>query len=540
MEKQKSNWQLVSFLTPLILAVAVSGCATGSRTSSQTNEGGAVGLVIKEAQEQAQGSSESQTADNGYSPPLEVWGEKLQHNSFDIPVVVNPSVEKWITYFKGKGRKYFEVYLARSRFFIPEIAKTLKAHNMPQDLVYLAMIESGFANSAKSRARAVGPWQFMRQTGQRYGLTVNYWLDERRDTKKATLAAIKYLKELYQEFGSWELAFAGYNAGENKVRRAIHRYKTTDFWVIAKKRFFRRETRDYVPKIMAAAIITKNPEQFEFVDPFGGKRPYIADINSINLRETPKELGEETNGDANNGDVANNDTSEDEKTIEDPSEVSEEIAEEDTEDDPAQIHDEEGTVMSPASYMVSNPSEKIIEYTIKNPSDLFAISKASGLPYSTVKALNPELLRWCTPPYMKTYRLKLPRSIKERFLANYNDENFDRKVVFMKYQVKKGENIRKIAKRFSTEVDPIRELNQMNASTSYIPAGSTIALPLPTGHKRVIASHYDDKPMPPRRHRRRRRHYHKRRSSSARIQHHYRQQHYRLKPTLSRTISERD
>src|SRR5690606_7487674 len=112
--------------------------------------------------------------------------------------------------------------------------------------------------------RAVGPWQFIESTGKRYGLDVNWWVDERKDIEKSTLAAAQYLKELYGYFGSWELAAAAYNAGETKIRKAIRRYRTKDFWIISKQRFLRPETRNYVPKLMAAAILAKNYQQFGF------------------------------------------------------------------------------------------------------------------------------------------------------------------------------------------------------------------------------------------------------------------------------------
>ena len=176
-------------LIALFLSVAGSGCASlkGSTTGVGRSSGGAVGQVIRESgtpSATASGFAPSRPMGSGYwTVNEEVQGRTLKVNTFDYPVVVNPSVEKWLTYFQGKGRRYFEKYLERGRYFIPEIAKVLKASKMPQDLVYLAMIESGFHNSAKSRARAVGPWQFIRGTGKRYGLKIDYWLDERRDTR---------------------------------------------------------------------------------------------------------------------------------------------------------------------------------------------------------------------------------------------------------------------------------------------------------------------------------------------------------------------
>src|ERR1039457_284682 len=138
---------------------------------------------------------------------------------------------------------------------------------MPEDLVYVAMIESGFHMHAQSWANAVGPWQFMSETGKRYSLRIDQWIDERKDPVKATTAAALYLKELYGIFnGNWYLAAAGYNAGENKILRAINMYNTSDFWELSRGSYLKRETKEYVPKLLAAAIIAKDPARFGFSD----------------------------------------------------------------------------------------------------------------------------------------------------------------------------------------------------------------------------------------------------------------------------------
>ncbi len=190
---------------------------------------------------------------------------KLENSYFDIPVVYNAATKKWINYFtKKRGRGSFIRYAQRSGRYAPVLSKILNDEGMPRDLIYLAMAESGFQNHARSWAKAVGPWQFMPYTGRRYGLEVGFFLDERRDPLKATVAASNYLKRLYKEFKSWEIAMAGYNAGEGKMRRAIKRYRTKNFWKIRKGRYLKSETKNYVPKIMALAIIGKNLKTFGF------------------------------------------------------------------------------------------------------------------------------------------------------------------------------------------------------------------------------------------------------------------------------------
>jgi peptidoglycan lytic transglycosylase D len=184
----------------------------------------------------------------------------------DIPLVMNDRVQDWLDYFQGKGRPYYEKYLARSARYIPMIRRVLREHGLPQDLVYLAMIESGFNPHAYSRARATGTWQFIYQTGVRYGLRVDQWVDERRDPEKSTVAAAQYLKELYDRYNDWYLAAASYNAGEGKIDRAIQKYATEDFWELSEGRYLRNETKDYVPKLIAAALIAKDPEKYGFRD----------------------------------------------------------------------------------------------------------------------------------------------------------------------------------------------------------------------------------------------------------------------------------
>jgi len=183
---------------------------------------------------------------------------------FDLLAMRHVKVERWIEYFQGRGRKWFRVWLERSGRYIPLMRKILRDHGLPEDLVYLAMVESGFSSKAYSRARAVGQWQFMRATGRLDGLKVNFWVDERRDPEKATIAAARHLKDLFDRFQSWKLAAAAYNAGAGRVSRAIRRYKTEDFWAITRGSYLRRETRNYVPKIIAAATIAKKPRNFGF------------------------------------------------------------------------------------------------------------------------------------------------------------------------------------------------------------------------------------------------------------------------------------
>ena len=192
---------------------------------------------------------------------------------FDIDVesfADHDRVRYYEQYFLSTARNRFTIWLGRMQRFEGMIRVQFGAHGLPEDLVYLALIESGYSNTAVSRARAVGMWQFMSSTARRYGLTVDAWVDERRDPFKATDAAARYLSDLYDLFGSWYLAAAAYNGGEGRVSRGIRRLPGADsisdatFFDLSDRRYLRRETRDYVPKLIAAARIAKDPLQFGF------------------------------------------------------------------------------------------------------------------------------------------------------------------------------------------------------------------------------------------------------------------------------------
>ncbi len=408
-------------------------------------------------------------------PEMIIAGVKLKNTHFDFPVTLNSRVAFWVDYFSHRGRGYFEKYLTRSEYFVPYIAPLLKKSGMPEDLVYLAMIESGFNNLARSHAKAVGPWQFISATGKRYGLAVNWWIDERRDIHKSTMAAVDYLRDLYRLFQNWELAAAAYNAGESKVGRAMRRYGTRDFWVLARYSFLRPETRDYVPKIIAAAIIAKNREQFGF--------------KAAMVRPAPDEAI------AGDGEIV--------KVVSASDVTLEELALVPV------PHDEKKLLAQPVPTPHLTKSgevggEQLAEFEVESPADLLKISKAAGLSYATVKALNPEVLRWCTPPQAAKFRLKLPAWTKDRFLEVYNHAAFPREVEFLTYRVRRGETLQRIARKFGLKVDPVAELNQMSPLRP-LAFGMTVRLPLPSDRTRNLAS-LDVRDPPDVRRRRYRRH----------------------------------
>ncbi len=191
---------------------------------------------------------------------------KTDHFIFDLPVTYNAKVSQWITFFQGRGKNFFRDWLEKSNKYMPTIQGQLKAAGLPTDLAYMVMIESGFSATAVSSSQAVGPWQFIGSTGKNYGLKQTHWLDERRDLNKSTQAAVKYLTDLHAEFGSWYLVAASYNMGEGGLRRRIKKYKTSDYWELVNRNALPQETQDYVPKILAAMMISKAPNLYGFRD----------------------------------------------------------------------------------------------------------------------------------------------------------------------------------------------------------------------------------------------------------------------------------
>lgn len=321
----------------------------------------------------------------------------------DIPLTLNSKVNYFIDFFQHRGHGFFAKWLSRSERYIPIMREILRKEGMPEDLVYLAMIESGFTPHAVSVANAVGPWQFMSGTGKRYDLKINDWIDERRDPIKSTVAAALYLKELYAMFNNdWYLAAAGYNAGENKILRAINMYETRDFWEISKGSYLKRETKDYVPKLLAAAIIAKEPARYGFAD--------IAYLPAMDL-DTVK---------------------------------------------------------------------------IQTRTDLDLVAKITDVPYATLKELNPELRRWCTPPNYPDYLLKLPKGKKELFTAEYakipEDQRYTERIAYSRYRAMKKDTLKSVAARFSTTPERLAELNhlklnaKLRARTLLVPVQSAVAM----------------------------------------------------------------
>jgi membrane-bound lytic murein transglycosylase D len=218
---------------------------------------------VEERLEAIRGSLRSYETGGNNDSLLEEGSERQE---IAIPLVFNEAVDHYIKYFTTAKRGMFKRWLERKRRYAPMVREVLRDHGLPEDLIYLAMIESGFNMLAYSPMKAAGPWQFIPETGKRYGLEINHWVDERRDIRKSTVAAARYLEELFDQFGCWYLAAAGYNAGENRIDRLIRRHGTKDFWELRAYDALPRETQEYVPQLIAAAIIAKDPKRYGLGD----------------------------------------------------------------------------------------------------------------------------------------------------------------------------------------------------------------------------------------------------------------------------------
>jgi membrane-bound lytic murein transglycosylase D len=204
----------------------------------------------------------------------------LATTSHDIPIPLNDRVLRFVEIFQGRLRPFLTEGLARGAAYLPMIHAVFREEGLPLDLGFVPLVESAFKTTALSRASARGVWQFMRPTGKEYGLRSDWYIDERADPEKATRAAAKYLKALHRMFGDWHLAIASYNGGPGRVQRAVKRTGIDDFWELTdSSKHLPRETRDYVPMILAAAIIARNPAQYGFEIPV--TLPFTTDIVTV-------------------------------------------------------------------------------------------------------------------------------------------------------------------------------------------------------------------------------------------------------------------
>jgi LysM repeat protein len=305
---------------------------------------------------------------------------------FSKEVSNHPKVRYFINYFSKRGKPYFEKILARSGKYMPMIARVLYDEGLPEELAYLALIESAFLPHSTSAQGAAGLWQFIPGTARLYGLRIDSWVDERRDPEKSTRAAAAYLKELHGLFGRWHLATAAYNAGPGAIDRAMQRSGAKDFWTLSKKAQLSEETRNFVPKFVAVAMIASNPEKYGFTD-----------------------LQYE----------------------------------------------------SPLEYE---------EVEIRRSLRIGVLAEMAETDVSTIRALNPALLRNTTPPGDGSFNLKLPVGKSLLFAKAYDagNERALESAQSITHEVKKGETLISIARRYGQEVSGLMRLNGLTNARLYV------------------------------------------------------------------------
>ena len=323
---------------------------------------------------------------------------------YNIPVVIDQTVQSHIHFFNTSIRNRFEQWLLRFSRYRPLVETIFAEFDLPSDLVNLSLVESGFNPYAYSRAKATGPWQFMKGTGQLYGLRIDQYVDERRDPIKSTVAAARYLRDLYDLFGAWPLAMAAYNAGEGKVLRALQKTQAESFSEISKTKLIRLETKQYIPRIMAATIIAKNLDQYGFNQ------------------------------------------------------------------DPAPLHQFE-------------------EVVVTRPLHFRAIANVTGIPYSELRLLNPELRRDATPPGDTAYHLKVQvgtsskvleligRVPTHKFPTMRTQVRQTRQVKTDSarwYRIRGGDTLEKISRRFGIPIKTLKSRNNLSGPT--IKAGELLMI----------------------------------------------------------------
>ena len=335
--------------------------------------------------------------------PRFAWAGKDSHfisNLEDSPVA-GKAVAKYMQFFSEDLKKPFALWLSRAPKYLSVMRQIMSENNIPGDIVFLSMIESGFSPYADSRAKAVGPWQFIASTAKRYGLKVNWWMDERRDPVKSTMAAAMYLKDLHNMFGSWGLAMAAYNAGEGAIKRALEKTGGNSFWDLYFTKRIADETKNYVPKFLAARTIALDPGSHGFAN------------------------------------------------------------------------------------VVPQTTFSYDEVVLWQPLDLTVAARCAGVSLKDIKALNPELTRWCTPLDVKSYILRIPKHTLMPFLAKLDRLTPEERLPMRVYTARRRASLLSIARKFRIPVELIKGLNQIRGR--YIRAGQKILLP-PDNSSCLVAS----------------------------------------------------
>lgn len=393
-------------------------------------------------------------------------GGTIGQVQYDLPIVMNERVRSSIVYFQTRARDAFARYLSRTKRYEWLYEQNFAKYGVPRDLKYLSLVESGFNPHAYSWARAMGLWQFIASTGRLYGLQRNWWIDERKDPIKATDAACRFLRDLYQQFGDWELAMAAYNGGPGRIQRTTDKQGTRDFWKLR----LRQQTMDYVPLIYAAAIICKDPARYGFGDVVY-ESPIMWDTvtisKSLDLRGVADAVG---------------------CSLDELKDLNPELLKNST---PPKTRDYVLKIPSGrtekfwAAYeSMNSPKEtQYVRHTIRRGETVGTIASKYGVSqYALLEANNmartaqiiagKELI---VPVPLDKYSSSGPVD-RERYLASNNV-----------YEIQSGDNLWDIAKSFGTTVDAIRRINYLERGAS-IYVGEKLRIPTSNSGRRKSPS----------------------------------------------------
>ena len=363
-----------------------------------------------------------------------------------IPLVTNSQVESYIRYFQGKGRKGFNIWLRRYVQYRDVILPILEENDLPEELIVVSMIESGFDPKAVSRATAVGLWQFMYSTGKQYGLERTWYVDERQDIIKSTEAAARYFKDLYREFEDWYLVLAAYNAGPGRVNRAVNLHETSDYWQLYS---LPKDTKNYIPYFLSSAIILKDPEKYGFKIPKAKSFKYdeVVIKKSADLSVIAKSAGTKTS------------------TIK---YLNPELRQSATppNDDyilrvPYGVKDKFYNSFNALPETERFATQKV-EHRVKKGENLTTIASKYRVLISDLMTIN----NLKNDRLSIGQRLKIP--VKGGIYSNYPEK--------ITYTVKKGDTLGAIAEKYNTRASEIRKWNKMNPNNSLISIGQKLIL----------------------------------------------------------------
>lgn len=335
-------------------------------------------------------------ADSASLVIIENFLDTLDVSQFTLPVEFNDRVMQEIFYMTNGARSFMEGSLNRKTAYDSLIYAKMEEMGVPKDLIFLALVESGFKVKAYSRAKASGMWQFIPETGKRYGLEVDYWVDMRRNPEMATTAALKYLSRLHDEFNDWLLAMAAYNCGEGRVRRLVKEMMADSTWDSTKTVTYwdlqlPKETMRYVPRILAAMVIGHYPEHYDMKV----EKKYLPEFDTVTVFD-------------------------------------------------------------------SFPLEEV--------------AKLLKVPEDTLRTLNMELIKWCTPPNKDSYLLRLPVGYRSAFVEGYDKMEKNNFSSWHHHKVRRGESLGIIAKQYGISVSELKQANDMK--NDRIRAGKSLLIPI--------------------------------------------------------------